>query len=348
MKKMLFLAVLLIFFPAISGAMKVSNLYQADFTVNSQTADERGEVVPIGLLSILTKLTGDRALSANPSVKESMNRAEYFVSKYRYFLPTPESSQYQIQINYDQADVNRILQRANIPFWGDERPLILVWLIVNDQQHVDEIIGSEAADGLFSLVKRKASKFGLPVIFPLMDIEDMHSVVPADVTEMNLAALRKAGNRYAPNALLIGRLDLVNDNYQSSWELATDKQQWRWDVADKSADNLMDTVMSQVVQTFAKNEANKPVVVERKVPVTMKLEVYNINTPEEQAKLAAYLEQMAAVQSVKVDQVVGDTVDLSLSLKGTQSQFHQLAEADKKMVFKSKDESGMFIYVWVN
>lgn len=347
MKKMLFLTVMVIFLPVSAMAMKVSNLYQADFTVNSKTAEERGQVVPIGLRSILTKLTGDDSLMT-PDIKDSMNRAEYFVSKYRYFLPTPDSSQYRIQINYEPADVNRLLQRADIPYWGDERPLILVWLIVNDKQHVGEIIGSEAADELFSLVKRKGSKYGLPIIFPMMDVVDMHEVMPADVANMNVTTLRKAGDRYVANVLLIGKLDFVNNAYQSAWELVTDKQLWRWGVDDKTADELFDTVMGQVVQTFAKNEAAKPTAVVQVKPVTMQLEVYNINTPEEQAKLATYLGQMAVVQSVKVDEVVGDAVDLSLTLKGTVSQFHQMAETDKQMVFKSKDESGMFIYVWVN
>ncbi|MFZ2315156.1 MAG: DUF2066 domain-containing protein [Gammaproteobacteria bacterium] len=351
MKRMLpFLLVLFVFFPMQSYAMKVSNLYQAEFTVTSKTADERGEVAPVGLLSVLMKLTGDSRVTANLDIKDSLNRAEYFVSKYYYFLPSADSSQYRIQMNYEPADVNRLLKRAGIPFWGVERPLILVWLVVNDKQHTEEIIGSESADDVVSMIKRKASRFGLPIIFPMMDVEDMHQVPASDVVNMNVALLRQAGSRYAPNALLIGRLDWVNNEYQSIWELATDKQQWRWSSADKSVDALLDTVLGQVVQTFAKEETAVagPVAVSKATPVRMKLEVYNINTPDEQAKLAEYLAHMTVVQAVNIDQVTGDTVDLSLALKGTVSQFHQAAADDKRIVFKSKDESGMYIYVWAD
>lgn len=350
MKRMLpFLLVMFVFFPATNYGMKVSNLYQAEFTVTSKTAEERGEVAPVGLQSVLMKLTGDPRILANPEVKDSLNRAEYFVSKYYYFLPSPDSSQYRIQMNYEPADVNRLLKRAGIPFWGIERPLVLVWLVVNDKQHTGEIIGSESGDDLVSTIKRKASRFGLPIIFPMMDVEDLHEVSGSDVMDMNVALLRHAGNRYAPNALLIGRLDWVNNEYQAVWELATDKQQWRWASSDKSVDTLFDTVLGQVVQTFAKEEAAVAVpAVSKAAPVKMKLEVYNINTPDEQAKLAEYLGRMPVVQAVTIDQVIGDTVDLSLALKGTVSQFHQAAADDKQMVFKSKDETGMYIYVWAN
>ena len=95
MKKLLWVIVLFICFPFTSAlAVKVSSLYQAEIAVASQADDARVQAVKDGLLQVLIKMSGDPAINANPDIKQSLQRADYYVQEFSYSAPTTASSQY--------------------------------------------------------------------------------------------------------------------------------------------------------------------------------------------------------------------------------------------------------------
>lgn len=257
MKKLLLVIVILAFFPIMPVlAVTVSSLYQAEVPVVTQADNERSEAVKQGFVRVLIKLSGDSQIDNNPIIKSSLKKADYYVQEFSYATPTVSSSQYLLQIRYNTADVNKLLNKAGVTYWGESRPLILVWLAVtNNAVHTSQIISNEESGDILLAMKQKEKKYGLPLIFPMMDITDMDQVSYDDIAAMNLPALQEAARRYSPDAFLIGAIQQNDDVFQGEWQLVIGDNQWHWSISDKSIENVIDSVLNQTSQTLAKRLA---------------------------------------------------------------------------------------------
>lgn len=253
MKKRLLLAVFLAILPITSVfAINVVALYQAEIPVSSQSDEERAIAVRQGFSQMLLKLTGDPDVEKNPDIKAAVRRADYYVQEYSYSLPTPSSATYMLNIVFESTDVKRLLRKSGVAFWGEKRPLILVWLAVTDDKHTTAIIGSETPGDILDAINEQSQKFALPLIFPMMDVADMSQVSTEEVVSMAIPALKQAGKRYAPNAYLVGKVETTVDGYQSDWQLIFNQDQWTWSVTDKSMDGIISEALYQTSQALSK------------------------------------------------------------------------------------------------
>lgn len=253
MKKLL-LIIMIWFLPMASAfAVKMSSLYQAELSVAAQSDDERDLATTKGFVQVLIKLTGDPEIDKNPVIKANLHRASYYVQEYSYSSPTPSSSQYFILIRYDADDMNNLLKKAGVSYWPENRPLILVWLAVTNAQHAIEIVGNEEPGNILSTMRQESKKFGLPLIFPIMDMADIDKVSPKDIRSMTLPILKEAGKRYSPDALLIGNLYQDNGVFQSQWQLVLNDNQWDFTVSDKTPEGIVVAALNQVRQTLVKH-----------------------------------------------------------------------------------------------
>jgi hypothetical protein len=254
MKKLLFsLLVSTLFFIPYASAVTVSSLYQAEIPVASQTEDQKQQAVEQGLLQVLIKLTGNPQISSNAVIRKALAKADYFVQEYSYLAPLPDASEYLIQIRYETDDINRLLKKAGLAYWGENRPLLLVWLAVSDAgQDNTEIIANEAPGEEYSLMNQQSKKYGIPLIFPMMDMGDMNKVSASDVNDMTLTALTDASRRYSPDALLIGSLQKSKSGLQGKWLLLLNGNTLNWTINDKTTEGEMSALMNLVSQTLAK------------------------------------------------------------------------------------------------
>src|SRR5579862_4592741 len=238
MKKIL-ITLVLIFVPAFSAfAVKVSSLYRAEIPVSSQSEDEKTRAVRLGLAQVLIKLTGNPKIEDMPEIRASLEKADYYVQEFSYSSPETSSAEYLIYIHYDAADVKNLLKKAGIAYWGATRPLILVWLVVTNKGQQSEIIGNESPGVYLDEMKEQGKKFGLPLIFPMMDVADISQVTPEDVKSENLALLKEAGKRYAPAAYLIGKIEENSDGQTSEWQLILNDNTWHWTINSKSIEDI--------------------------------------------------------------------------------------------------------------
>src|SRR5262245_51008662 len=149
--KKLWMVIIFAFLPITTAlAVKVSNLYEVELPVISQSQDIKEEAMKTGLLQVLIKLTGDPLIEKNPLVKSSLQKADYYVQEFGYSSANASSSTYLIRIRYDNNSINRLLKKAGIVYWGEIRPLILVWLAFTNKENATEIIGNETHGNIVS------------------------------------------------------------------------------------------------------------------------------------------------------------------------------------------------------
>lgn len=344
MKKLL-LSLLLLLPTSSALAVKVTSLYQAELPVSSQSDEARVEAVGQGFQQVLLKVSGDPHVEANPMIKPALLKPEYYVQEFSYLLPTPNSSHYLIRIRYDKDDVNRLLRKSGVAYWGENRPLILVWMAVTNEKRRTEMVGSETRSTLADVVVREGEKFGLPLIFPVMDMADLNQVTSHDVISTSLPLLQEASKRYAPDALLIGKMLKTDDGYVCKWLLVLDNDQWEFTAQDKVFENAIDSIMSQASQTLAKHY----VVKRTKQSLSLKVEVTGVTEHEDLAQLMQYLKQLTPVQQVQLSEVSGDTVEVGVKVFGSMDNFLKNASIGKHLVLKSQDlPNNKLFYEWVS
>lgn len=325
-------------------AVKVASLYQYEVAVVSQSDEVRMQAVKDGLLYVLIKVSGDPHIADNSTIKPFLEKADYYVQEFSYSSP-PTSPFFTLQIRYDHNDINRLLRKAGVAFWGENRPLILAWIAFTNDKHFAEIIGNETPGDIITTMKQEAKKNGLPLIFPMMDVTDVSQVSPGDIDDMSIKLLKEAGKRYAPDALLIGAIKQTDIDYKSQWQLLVGNNQWHFDLSDRLLTELVTQLMNDVSQTLAKYYVEKIA----NEPQWIKLEVTNITKRDDLVQLMQYLKQLSAVQQVQLSQVMGDVVDISILLRGSLTNFQENATIGKRLILKSQDDSNnKLIYEWAH
>lgn len=347
-------------FPAFAVTV---NLYEVEVPVVSQTADARTEASRVGFEQILVKLTGDPGIMNVPVIKENLDKAGYFVQEYRYAQPSPNSSEYQIYIRFNADDVNRLLNQSGVTYWGANRPLVLIYLTIKKANGELEVIGDDQSNSIANQIKGYSNKYGVPLILPVMDMEDINQFNADDISGMLMPALRTAGKRYAPDAYLVGNIQQNFGGYDSQWQLVsnTSAKQWNWTVLDRSVDKIIANVMDQVTQDLSNRHIVKhdptPEVKPVEQPsqpqiapadIWIRLEVSHIGSRRDLHRLMRYLRRLDSIQEVQLSQVGYGSVKIAVLVRGTVDMFRQNVELGRHLILKGEySGANILLYEWV-
>jgi hypothetical protein len=239
-------------------AVKVNTLFEVDVSVASQAPDARAEAIREGFHDVLIKLAGNQNVIKNKVLRSSLDKSDYYVQEYSYSAPTVSSATYNLHIKYSEQDVRRLLRKASVTAWGDNRPLLLVWLAMVNDKHDVEILGGENGNDVVGKVKRFGQRFGVPLIFPVMDMTDMQKISSDNVTSISVQELKDASKRYEPEALLIGTLEHDGDIYSGHWSLVWGDKAWDWNLEADSREKVLSDVMDNVSQVLSRRADIKP------------------------------------------------------------------------------------------
>lgn len=233
-------------------AFSVKNMYSVVLECQTQTEEERGVLFQQGLLEVLSRLQPQMKTNTHPFVERALGKIGDYVDQYSYEGNT-------ITIRFNSALVDQLTTETGEAVWGKQRPTLLLWLAIEEAQQ-RRLIGVETDPLLEKKIMTIVHQKGLPVILPLMDLEDMATVTVADVWGEFPSVLKQASRRYAAQAILIGRvvrktsevLD-VNERWEGHWELLTvfpseEEGLWppKWQVEGPSLEALLSSAMANV------------------------------------------------------------------------------------------------------
>lgn len=348
MKKLILAAVLLMFLPIVSAyAVKVQSLYQAEVAVSSQSAEERSRAMTEGLVEVLSKITSDTQIEKNPIIKTALQKADYYVQEYKYSLPEANSSHYLLQIHYDEKDIRRLLKKAGTVQWGENRPLILVWLAITNESHAAQLVGNEDSADLLREMKLQGKKYGLPLIFPMMDMEDVSQVTPDDVNKMSIQVLKDAARRYTPDAILVGKIDALPQHIESTWQFVLGDKNWEWRIVGKSEEEVVASIVTHINQALSKSYGMTDT--NTKEEHWVKLEILNVAETTDLSEVTKYLKQLSPVVQVELSQITEDIAEFAVLIKGSIQAFERQATIGQRLILKSDPaDTEKLSYEWVH
>jgi hypothetical protein len=186
--------IVLMLVPALSHGVQVDGLYKAIEPVATQSAAERKAAITRAISGVAHKVSGRRGVLNNAALQHT----------FQYIQPKTKKEPLQVEITFQKAAIDRALQQFDIPVWGANRPAIAVWLAV-DNGNKRYLIG-EGATKTAALLQAVAFQSGLPIVLPLLDLQDQQAVQFNDVWGLFSERIVQASQRYGAKQVLFGRL----------------------------------------------------------------------------------------------------------------------------------------------
>ncbi|MEJ2618729.1 MAG: DUF2066 domain-containing protein [Candidatus Thiodiazotropha sp.] len=303
-------------------AEAVSNLYEAEVAVSGQGGEARSQGIRKAFASVLVKVSGDSSLLDNPEVGPLLSRGSRLVQQYRYkSLPTNASEggteglpDRLLWARFDARAVNRLLRESGVPVWGETRPSMLLWL-GQEEGARRSLISPDRVPDLQQQLSQTADTRGLPLIWPLMDIEDQNAIQISDLWGGFEQNIRRASERYQPDVILVGRLSYRGrSSWRGEWMLYLPDKINRWqsyaETKTAAANEGMEQAVDALALRFAPQQVSQGI-------SSLRLRVHGLNQLTDYALVQDYLQSLAMIDHVDLLSADQEMVSFLLRVHGS-------------------------------
>ncbi|WP_027706554.1 DUF2066 domain-containing protein [Zooshikella ganghwensis] len=227
-------------------ASAASDLYQAKVLVRSTAEQDEG--MREGLIRVLQKVSGQEGIADMPGIAEAINTADMYIVQFG-FESTDETtlssdgvevSAKQMVMQFDKKAIERLLKDHSISVWQPtERPNTLVWLIQSASGERTQLGESDRQHPLLQALTKEAKQKAMPLMWPLLDLEDAAALDEVDMWGLYADTIRTASQRYNPGAILAARVYVEGEQtYSGRWLLLAEQTQKSKSFSKLSADEL--------------------------------------------------------------------------------------------------------------
>lgn len=182
---------------------------EARVAVSDQSARTQRSASKDALSQVVVKITGQRNALNNSAVKSMLSQHQQYLRAYRFEV---DDSQLYYVGEFDAQTVINELRQTGLPVWGQRRPDTLLWLAEQDDESNRRIIADGMSNEINVTLRRVANERGVPIVFPLMDLDDSLAISVYDVWGRFVLSLKQASARYQPDYIVGARLYEVQDN----------------------------------------------------------------------------------------------------------------------------------------
>lgn len=324
--KRLFLQLLLVFLLGCSvavSASQVSGLYSAEVAVPGQSSEQRTEGIIRAFAQMLVKVTGNRLIAQRPELQGDLALAPRYVQQYRYRLRAePEAagtasgadeSGRLLMVQFDEDAVQRLLRDRRLPVWGENRPSGLIWLGFEEQGQ-RRLMRPEGDGFVLDSMLQKADQRGVPMMFPLMDLEDQAGMQVADLWGDFELNVRRVSERYSPDLIITGKLTRLSGSlWRANWHLYHGDRSSSWSDEESSPAALVTAGVEHVSDILAERYA--PVAGEGSLS-RVRLRVNGVLNLKQYASIGRFLQSQSSVEQADIISAEPDSITYDLRVRG--------------------------------
>lgn len=308
-------------------AAQVENLYTVELPVADQTTAQRLAVFNQAFREVVVKISGTDAALEHPGFERPLKNSSRYVHQFRYVILKNETSnafdsgQLILRVDFNQELVENLMRENDIPVWGKERPSTLL-LISYDVNKNASLVSSDTTPDLVDELDEMANRLGLPVLFPLLDLEDRMIMGVRDIMNSNDANIDALAARYGPDAVLSGQLiGRAGKGWQGVWQARFSDQLFSWTYQAASRQDALNQAISQLARTLASEYALESY---KYFEQDVLFSVDQMTGVEDHIKVQKYLQSLDAIESARVILIDSDKVTYRVKLRNTAEDLHRL------------------------
>lgn len=300
------------------AARDVSGLYNASVAVKDRSPAERSRASAAALAEVLVKLTGNRRTPNDASARPLLGRASTLLLQYAYGN-APDGS-LTLNAHFDEQVLARELEERGVGTWGKQRPETVVFLIVDDAQG-RSLVGGEAPGKLSAALKHKADARALPVLLPLMDIEESNQLGAAQESQAVLDGAVALAARYGAAAVLVGHLrEASAEVWEVRWRLDIDGETLAWSQEGALADAVIEEGVDALGDALARRYAEPGMLAGAE---RVSLAVVGVRSAQDYARLARYLDSLDSISALFLRSVDNQRLVYEITARGGRAALAQ-------------------------
>ncbi len=319
-----------------AAAVEMNSLYTVVVPLDPDDPDPRNLAYQTALTEVLVRVTGTTA------VAESEQMAVLFPNPVRYVLQFRPGPDHTLVITLDGPAIENVLRQTGAPIWSSERPLTLIWIGVDWGQGEREIVAADDQERmpgdarsidrnrlLRELISDIASRRGIPVLFPLLDTEDLENISFSDIWGGFDDILLQAAARYEAESVLVGRIrpDSLQEN------------RWTWHHA--GAREGLYGEPEDMIHRLADSLAALYVLSGRDPVDTIRLTISGINSVSAFGRVQRFMENLRGVDEIMIDTVVGDRIVYAVRIQGGLDRLQRALELSNLLELVDPMDEGL-------
>jgi hypothetical protein len=303
-------------FSIASFAQVVSDLTVGTAPVSDRSQASLAKVAPQALKQVLIKMSGNPGIAALPEVQATISNAPQLIQTFSYSTVTADGqSQLMVNIRFDKGVLDNLLNQAHQAIWRSSRPMTLAWINLDqNDNNPNTILSSDEQLPTVTALKGDASRLGLPMILPAMDLQDQAFINDSSAMPFDTSKLAAAAKRYQVNSVLAGNISsAVDGSWQGQWIFILKGQPHQWNTVGASPQAVImqavqdvDSIMSSVLAVRDNS----------KLQTKVAMQVTGVSTLDDYALVMNDLKQLNAVAHIGVAQLDGATMQLQISVVG--------------------------------
>jgi hypothetical protein len=325
------------------AAAEVNNLYEAEINVVDKDPRVRTQAFGLALLQVAIKVSGRRGAAANPVIVEAATNPSRYVQQFRYdnVAPTgtqdvpPDSPTLALWVQFDAPAVDALMREAGMPVWGRVRPSVLV-LVAVESASGRELLSSDDAGGWADFVARIGAERAVPVVLPLMDLEDRSQLRASDVWAGFEDNVQGAAQRYQSEAVLLGRAyERVPNFWEARWRLLLEDGRHEWVDQGEGLDAVLLSGVHEGADRLASRFGGSTTTT---VASGVEVKVAGIRSLRDYARTLKYLGALDAVSRVDVTSADSDNVSFRLDARGGRETVRQVIALGNTLMEDGQEE----------
>jgi hypothetical protein len=329
MKLRILLILLLGFSQLPARAVTVEDLFTVELPVADQTASLRLESFSEAFKQVIVKISGSDDALRSPAFKRPSESSARYVKQFRYINRKQpgagelDAGRLYLRIDFDQELIESLLRENNFPVWGRERPSSLLVISYDVNENI-KLVSSDTTPDLIEALDQAASIHAVPVLFPLMDLQDIALVKIRDIVARQYEGINTMARRYSPDALLVGQIiGRSGEGWQGDWEVRFAEQIFKWQFKASSKKTVVDQVVKHLAKILALEYALED---HRRTEQSILVSVSALEGIEKLIKVQKYLESLNVVDSVRVAMINKDVITYLLRLRNNTEDLQRLIE----------------------
>jgi hypothetical protein len=273
---------------ALASAVEMESLYTVQVPLDPDEPDAQNFAYQTALTEVLVRVTGATGIA------EWEQMAEIFPNPGRFVLEIRRGSDDTLGISLDGEAIEDVLRQAGVAIWENDRPLTLIWIAVDWGQGEREIVAADDPERrpgdarsidrnrlLRERVTEIATYRGIPVLFPLLDIEDLENISFSDIWGGFDDLLLLASARYQAETVLVGRI-----RAGLNWSGETE----------------------EIIHLLADTLAARFKVDSRSPLESIRLIISGVTSVNAFGKVQRYMENLRGIDQIMIESVAGDRI----------------------------------------
>ena len=312
-----------------AAAVTVEDLFTVELPVADQTTSLRLESFSEAFKQVIVKVSGSDEALRSPAFERPIESSARYVKQFRYITRSSpddeeiEAGRLYLRIDFNQQLIESLLRENNFPVWGRERPSSLLVISYDVNENI-KLVADDSTPDLVEALDQAASIHAVPVLFPLMDLEDIALVKIGDIVSRQYDNIDTMATRYAPDALLVGQIvGRSGEGWQGDWEVRFAEQIFKWKFKAASKQAVIDQVIKHLARILALEYALED---HRRVEQTLLLSVSALEGIDNLIAVQKYLKSLNVVESVRVAMINKDVITYRLKLRNDAEDLQRLIE----------------------